>query len=142
MCLSTVLEVFDPPQPEEIVGYKVFVLLEERLVSIWQGKTCFLKESFYPKNRWLNEEPYRDVPSCTRVRVDIGTIACESYPTGFHFFPSLVAAQTFRKSLGTLMYDLHVYKIQARNIVAKGSERGFPCWVAQEIFIEEEMTND
>lgn len=122
MCLKSITRVIKNPTLDELVGYKVVSVINERIEPPYykpDGDSRELYEYSLPTNEWLVA-----TPSTQRAK---DTWA--EYETGFHTFTTLDGAKTWR-------HATHVIQVKYRLVTYHGlEEKNQPVHIAREMYI-------
>ena len=107
MCLHSLTNF----RVRKMEGYKVFHIIGGKLYSLLRGT-----HEPIPKRKWVNERDW-----------NIGIISTDlPYTVGWHICAT---------KKGTRLWAGKIYKVEFRNVVAKGTQDGHNVIVAQEMLI-------
>ena len=120
MCLSEIHNKFDPPLPEEGVGFKVV----QSSVGVATTFFCNVKYIVFPPDKWVVDAP-------TRQHLWDEDVT-RQYDIGFHIFTKEEDALRYKyKCYG--FTNLKVVKVKYRKVTTIGIQGGDAVVVAKEI---------
>lgn len=118
MCLSTITEHLTKPDKRIRRGYKI-VSVEPSGYGVWAWNVAVR----YETDKWTKAE-----------RQIIQKADGETYVSGFHIFPSFIAAWRYRKAhIYDSRFRAKIVEVMYTDVETIGSQNGVPCVVAQSI---------